>query len=142
MSGTREFVSSSDKAFAFAQDATKILITLATGVLALTVTFSEQVLQSTSSNSLEVVGAGVAQLVYAWLLYAFSIFFGLWGILAMTGVLGRTETPTIYAPSIRLPCGLQIITFIGGTAFLVWAGINTLVKIAIINNLCPIWPFC
>jgi hypothetical protein len=79
-----------EKAFEFAQEATKQLITLATGVIALTITFLKDVLGTDGS-------AGFLQA--AWVLYLVSIVFGVLTLLNLTGNLERPgpgSTPSIY----------------------------------------------
>ena len=68
------------KAFDFASDSTKQLITLSTAILALTITFNKDVLQSVSSSSINT-------LISAWIVYLVSIFFGVLTLLALTGTL-------------------------------------------------------
>jgi hypothetical protein len=111
------------KAFDFASDSTKQLITLSTGVLALTITFNN-----------DIVGGdpGQASLILfgAWFLYLVSIIFGIWTLLALTGNLEPTGTHENTAPSIRtgnvtLPSILQISAFLLATLATVIFGVVT-----------------
>lgn len=94
-----------EKAFDFAQEATKQLIALATGVIALTITFLTDVLKTEGS-------AGFLQT--AWVLYLVSIVFGVLTLLMLTGNLerpGEGRTPSIYRGNIAFCSGGQVLTF-------------------------------
>lgn len=101
-------LSSSDhKAFDFAQDATRQLITLSTAVIALTVTFLTDVVKAASSGS-----ARVLQL--AWICYFISIVFGVFTLLGLAGNLerpGKTGKPSIYRLNIRVSSHVQVLSF-------------------------------
>jgi Domain of unknown function (DUF4440) len=68
------------KAFDFASDSTKQLITLSTGIVALTITFGKDVFQTTPFYA-------KVLLVIAWVIYLLSISFGILTLLSLTGVL-------------------------------------------------------
>ena len=70
------------KAFDFAADLTKQLITLATGIIALTVTFSKDIFGGANSRYMWL-------LVLTWIVYLISVFFGLATLSALTGNLDR-----------------------------------------------------
>lgn len=69
------------KAFDFAADLTKQPITLATGTIALTITFSKDFLQKTPAS---------ARLwaLWAWGVLLASVVFGIWTMMALTGSFG------------------------------------------------------
>lgn len=97
-----------EKAFDFAQEATKQLIALATGVIALTITFLTDVASSASS-------ASVGFLQAAWVLYLVSILFGILTLLALTGNLvrpGQGGTPSIYRGNIVVSSIGQVLSFV------------------------------
>ncbi len=71
---------SQKKAFDFASESTKLLITLSTGIIALTITFSKDFIGDTSSVS-------IWPLVTAWIFFFLSIFFGILTMLSLTGTL-------------------------------------------------------
>lgn len=119
-----------EKAFDFASDATKQLITLSTGVLALTITFAKDILSNVS-------GMTSVLLVVGWVLYLLSIACGIWTLLALTGNLAPmgsssepgNEDPQSQRASIRtgnviIPSVLQIIAFLIATASTVAFGIS------------------
>jgi hypothetical protein len=100
-----------EKAFDFAQDATKQLIGLATGVIALTITFLTDVVKTAPPGS-----EGFLQA--SWVMYFVSIVFGVFTLLGLTGSLGAKETPSeaketlsIYSRNIRFGSIAQIFTF-------------------------------
>lgn len=106
------------KAFDFAQEATKQLITLATGVIALTITFLKDVIHTDGS-------AGFLQA--AWVLYLVSIVFGVLTLLNLTGNLerpGEGRTPSIYRGSILVFSSGQVVTFCLAVAFTLVFGFN------------------
>ena len=112
----------SQKAFDFAGDSTKQLITLSTGVLALTITFSKDIIGG-DPGKLSII------LFVAWGVYLLSIVFGMWTLLALTGNLepsnrnDRDTPPSIRTPNVTLPSILQIGTFLLATFLTVVFGV-------------------
>jgi hypothetical protein len=68
------------KAFDFAADVTKQLITLSTGIVGATITFFNFL-------STDVPDSTRRRLFYAWCAYFMAIVFGIWTLLALTGSL-------------------------------------------------------
>lgn len=98
------------KAFDFAADLTKQLITLATGMIALTITFNKDFLGSSQNAD-----KGLAYSAWYWFLA--SIFFGIFTLCALTGNLDakdKSKTPWIFAPNIIIFSIPQFITFFVG----------------------------
>jgi hypothetical protein len=108
-----------EKSFDFAADLTKQLITLATVVVTITVTFSKDVLSVA-------VGSGRGTLVTMWVAFLASILFGLLALMAMTGQIGRTPKPDIYAGPVRLFSILQIVGFLLGVSAAIWFVVHAL----------------
>jgi hypothetical protein len=112
-------------AFEFASELSKQLITLSTGILALTITFTKDIVG--------VAGKPIRLLLFSWVLYLVSIFFGIWSLMALTGSLAPLEIidpklePAIDF-NVRLPSSLQVITFIFSTALIIWFGWVSLKK--------------
>ena len=109
------------KAFEFAQEVTKQLITLATGIIALTITFLVDVLQGHQQ--------GVGWLKTAWILYLLSIPLGIAALMAMSGNLERPGTgksPSIYTTNIVIASIGQILTFVAGLALTLLFGFKAL----------------
>lgn len=124
------------KAFDFASDATKQLITLSTAIIAFTVTFSKDILRSTpGQNGSGDVAAPVPHsskilLAVSWGLYLVSIICGIWTLLALTGTLepltDRIRQPlTIRGSNVTLPSALQIVCFLLATLLIVAFGIKS-----------------
>ncbi|MCU0983756.1 MAG: hypothetical protein MUC89_02285 [Acetobacteraceae bacterium] len=97
------------------------VITLATGIATVTVTFAK-----------EFKPAGMAELAVpwslqvAWGLYGLAVFFGLWAMLAITGShnaldQGRGTTDAM-ASNIRIPSILMLATFVSAFALTLAAG--------------------
>ena len=143
------------KAFDFAADSTKQLITLSTAILTLTITFGKDVLQKVDSGTKQ-------NLTYSWVVYLVSIFFGILTLLALTGTLDpikkkkkktaaaeqnvnvtveasakpdtatsaavgeRNPVATIQGTNVRLFSILQIATFLVATTLVVISGIKAL----------------
>lgn len=114
------------KSFDFASDLTKQLLTLSTGIIALTITFLK-----------DVVGDAPTSLKWcialAWVFYFFSIAFGLWTMMALTGSLAPlkpAEKPPEIRPSasirganVTVPSAAQVITFGIGLVLTITFGI-------------------
>jgi hypothetical protein len=107
------------KSFDYASDASKQLITLATGVVTLTVAFSGDVLALSKGNLR-------GWLTWAWIAFLVSIVFGLAHLLALTGQLARGSDPDIYAAGPRATSLMQILTFLAGV---VLAGVYLLLAL-------------
>jgi|ERR1700726_1157481 len=93
------------KAFDFASDASKQLITLSTGVIALTVTFNKDFIGQNASGA-------KGWLVAAWFAYLVSIFFGCWFLLSVAGTFAKTLKPYLYDTNTVLPAYGQVVAFV------------------------------
>jgi hypothetical protein len=112
------------KAFDYAQDVTKQVLTLATGIIALTITFFKDFANHASYATEVVMGC-------SWIFYLISVILGLWTLLALTGTLQPLRPPSGAPPSIqgtniRLPASLQLLAFLIALILSVCAGIMTL----------------
>ena len=111
------------KAFDFAQEATKELIALGTGVIALTVTFAEDVFA-------EATGSELWLLVSSWIAFLVSVSCGAWALLALTGELqqlGKARLPSVRGTNVIIPSIVQIFAFLLGLILTVAFGIVSLV---------------
>jgi hypothetical protein len=110
-------------AFDYARDTTKQLTTLATGVVALTVTFSKDFIGSSPPELKHYVTG-------SWVLFLVSIVFGQLCLMGLTGKLGSQKqpppSPNIYAGSIALPAIMQVLTFLGGLSLVVAFAVKSL----------------
>ena len=100
------------KAFDFAADLAKQLITLATGVIAVIITFFDKS-GSESSTTIPVTALG-----WPLGLYMVSVVFGIVSLMALTGQLvtkGTAATPN--APNARVYAGIQIVLFLAATVW-------------------------
>lgn len=117
------------KAFDFAADTTKQLIGISTGIIALMVTFSKEIIGSSTASP-------KILLAWTWGIFIVSIIFGILTLMALTGTLQpikkepiqegndeddkqatvKTEIPDIDLDinnnNIRLFSGLQILSFL------------------------------
>jgi len=111
------------KAFDFASDSTKQLITLSTAIVTLTITFAHNILGDVNGN-------GKTLLSIAWIIYLISIICGVWTLLALTGTLepipGDKTPASIRGRNVTLPSILQILSFLIATGVIVLFGITAL----------------
>jgi len=95
------------KAFDFCADAAKQLITLATGIVTITITFAKDFVTNVNESAKPLA-------YWAWFIYLASIVFGMLTLLALTAELEPKKTTTTL-PSIRGAAatysGLQITSF-------------------------------
>lgn len=110
-------------AFASASDTSKQLITLATGVLALEITFAKDIVGRLDETARWLIGG-------SWVLLVVSIVAGVWTLLALTGSLAQATAPTpqsIFGGNVKRPAIAQILLFLGGMALTVWFGVRWVV---------------
>jgi len=121
--------------FTSTADLTKQLITLSTGILALSITFIKDILKSDKSLV-------TWKLTTSWVVYLLSITSGIWTMMALTGtIFEATCNPALqnnckpdflnqyafpYGSNISVPLGLQILLFLTATGFLIAFGAQTL----------------
>lgn len=102
------------KAFEFASDSTKQLITLATGIVTITITFAKDILTGVPTSLKVLLGA-------AWLIYLLSILGGVATLLALTGTLepmsnvASQTNASIRGANVTRPSLLQIGAFLVAT---------------------------
>ena len=113
------------KAFDFASELTKQLITLSTGILAITITFSRDIIKSPVTPRTAIV-----MMMLAWGVYLLCIVFGIWTLMALTGELepkpGTTASPpepTTKNFNVFLPTLLQIVSFLIATMTVIVFGV-------------------
>ena len=101
-----------NKAFDFAADLAKQLITLATGIITITITFAKDFLPR---------GAAPAAKLWAmcaWYAFLISIVCGVWMLMALTGTLdqkpGQSYPISIRGSNVTIPATLQILFFLAG----------------------------
>ena len=98
-------------AFDYARDSTKQLMALATGIIALTVTFSKDFIGTVPDDI-------KWHVTWCWVLFLISVFFGQVCLMTLTGILGSNKTPTkplnIYNCTVKVTSSIQVLTFFGG----------------------------
>ena len=110
-----------EKSFEYASSSSRLLTTLATGIIAFTVTFSKEFGEKPTSS------AQGKLLLVSWVLLLASAFLGCCTLLAMTGEIDppkRTaeHKPSIRNPKVKFPLQLQIVTFMFGVLLIVIYG--------------------
>lgn len=106
-------------AFTSASESSKQLITLATGLLALEITFAKDLIGHVDRTAKWLLGA-------SWIVFLLSVIAGVWTLLALTGSLTSSTTltaRTISDTNVRVPAVLQILLFLGGLLLTVLFGI-------------------
>lgn len=103
-----------------AADLAKQLITLSTGLTALTVTFSDKFRLPDTPITIN------SYLVFAWITFILTVVFGVWSQMAITGTINKAAiegiTPDANKPNIRIPALLMILAFSLGLIFTTLAG--------------------
>ena len=103
-----------------AYETTKQVITLSTGIIALTVTFAKEFKVSDTDLSVPL------SLKISWLLYCAALVFGVWTLMAITGTLDELDRGGEEAnrgrTNIRIPAGVMILAFVGGVVTTIWSG--------------------
>lgn len=115
-----------EKAFDFASDTTKQLLTLSTAILALTITFLKDVLGGSASTSDKVL------LAISWALFLVSIGAGLVTMMALTAELEPktgTPNPSIRGRDVVRASIVQALTFLGGALFILVFAIKGVAKL-------------
>jgi|tagenome__1003787_1003787.scaffolds.fasta_scaffold20704107_2 hypothetical protein len=103
------------KAFDFAQSITQQILTLSTGITTITLTFFDKFAKHPS-------GLAKAVLVSSWSVLALSILSGILALMAMAGILEKSNDPKIYSDNLKLIAGTQIVAFFAGVVLTVVAG--------------------
>lgn len=108
--------------FDFARSVTLQLITVASGIIALGVTFFEKIRPQGATADWRTC------LILSWVVLAVSVSAGFWSWLAQTGTLARPGQLglTIYRPNIILPAAVQIVAFVFGLALTIAYGAHAL----------------
>lgn len=110
-------------AYKFANDLTIQLITLASGILALSITFMRDVVKSNSPTW---------ALKGAWIILLLSVCCGIWTLMGITGDIFRITTgpeelrPSSYGPNIIIPSAFQITSFVTAIILLIIYGARTI----------------
>jgi hypothetical protein len=107
------------QAFEFARDTTKQLLTLATGIIALMITFTKDFAQSVEDTARLFA-------LFSWCAYLLSVFGGLWTLLALTGTLEAEDDSvpvSIRGINVRLPAAIQVLSFLVGLVLTVMFGV-------------------
>jgi hypothetical protein len=111
-----------EKSFDFAADLSKQLITLSSGIIALTVTFAKDIFKDAPPCAQN-------WLVAAWIVYFISILGGIWHLMALTGTLDPMDSKTkisIQGWNCRIPSIIQILLFLVGLILTITYAIKAL----------------
>jgi hypothetical protein len=106
------------KAFDFAADLTKLLVTLASGLIALAITFSKDFVHPPAS--------ALPYAYWSWSLFLVSIGLGILTLATLTGNLAKTANPSPYAGNTTLFSILQYLTFGAGLTLTVVFGVKSI----------------
>ena len=105
-------INQAEKAFDFASDLAKQLITLSTVIITVTAVFTPVVMQAIKAKS----PPSSRWLICSWILYLISILSGVSALMGLTGQIARPPSGTItaegiYADAVRTSAGCQLIAF-------------------------------
>lgn len=107
----------------FAADVAKQLITLATGVIALTVTFTRDLVARASRWAMICLRT-------SWVFYSLSVLFGIISLMAITGELAPVDLATrdlVMEANVRIPAIMQISSFLVATAAVITFGFKAVI---------------
>ena len=111
------------EAYKSATDLTIQLITLASGILALSITFMRDVVKSNSPTW---------ALKGAWIILLLSVCCGVWALMGITGSIFEVTTgpkelkPSSYGLNIIIPSAFQITSFVTAIILLIIYGARTI----------------
>ena len=101
-------------------ETTKQIITLSTGMIALTITFAEKF----TPKAGDIVAS--LPLKVSWMAFGVTIAFGVWTLMAITGSVNaamvKGDTPDADTPNIRIPAILMVVAFVVGIGCAIGAG--------------------
>ena len=104
-----------------AADTAKQIITLSTGVTALTVTFADKFSPSTAAELVVPLS-----LKLSWGAFGLTILFGVVTLMAITGTLNEIDlgkkNPGAKAKNIQLPAALMVVFFLAGLGLTISSG--------------------
>jgi len=109
------------EAYKSASDLAKQLITLSTGILALSITFTKDIVKGLPAKPARL-------LKFSWVVHLLSICCGIWSLMALTGMVfkvsqqGASSVQEDPYGSGTLPAFLQIALFVLGTALIIGYG--------------------
>jgi hypothetical protein len=106
MSGSSTLHPRTEKGFQFAADVSKQVLTLSSGLLALSVTFAKPMLEGDAAGSTWLLAC-------VWTAFALSIVMGVLTLMRMTGELAALDKPNvqIWTPGLRAFALLQLSGF-------------------------------
>ena len=104
------------KSFDFAQELVKQIITLSSGITAITITFFKDFAGSDAP-----VAARTLMSV-SWIFYVLAVGFGILAMMALTGSLSRAQLD-INQRNMTTPAALQFLSFLIGLILTVAAGV-------------------
>lgn len=114
-----------EAAFSSASDTTKLLINLATGVLAIEVTFIQGVFRKVD----EIDKITKCFISISWLFLIGSLFAGIWTLYSLTGLLSKDsiqKQSAINNDKVAWPAIWQLILFLLGILFTVIFGLQVI----------------
>src|SRR5205823_6502566 len=89
-----------DKAFSFAQELVKQVITLSSGIITISITFNKDFVGANAPHGAKNL------LAVSWIFFILSVICGVWTLMALTGSLSRDET-SISGVNMRFPAALH-----------------------------------
>jgi len=99
--------------FTFAKETVTQLITLATALIGVSITFTKDIRNGAAKFDRK-------WLFRSWIAFLVSVVGGIWTLMALTGALSKDVVPhDPYGSNIAIPYFLQIVTFLLGIGMLI-----------------------
>lgn len=106
------------KAIEYAKSLSETIITIATGIITISITFTKDILNDKNTGFRN-------YLSWSWLCYFISIVFGIGHIQVLIGIVNQDSNLDFTSPA-RWAFGIQLILFLAGTLSAIIYGIKTL----------------
>ncbi len=107
----------SDSEFTFANNSVNQVIALSAGILGLSLTL-------VTSNTSSVNHSYLWLLKGSWIAFLFSLFFGVWSLSAITGLVS-SKAPSSNSCWLRVPWILELVAFFAGLVMFAIFGFNS-----------------
>jgi hypothetical protein len=104
------------KAYDFASETSKQIITLSTAIITVTITFLKDIVKTIPTED-------IFLLKWAWLAFLLAVLGGIWTLMGLTGSLVSTSMDQI-GSNIRIPASLQVLAFLIGLALTILFGVR------------------
>jgi hypothetical protein len=109
-----DLTKSQEKAFDFAQELVKQIITISSAIITLSIAFFKDFVSNAP-------GGARVLIAVSWIFFILAVLFGVLTLMALTGSLSENQT-TIAGSNMRIPAIVHVSSFIIGLILIVIAG--------------------